>query len=115
MGYKIKNITHLLDKSNKNHNKPIFLKIKNRFIVNEYKILPYQELIFDSNLLPIEVKKMEMMGMVKCEPISNGYINNIENPKSVIKEQPKEKPAPKVKKRTTKKDTNTDKETELDK
>lgn len=84
MGFKIKNITYLLDKSNYNYNKPVIFKIKRNLRNIEFRILPYQEIVFDSNLLPIEIKKMEMLGMVQCFPLSSGDIDSINNPKKNI-------------------------------
>jgi hypothetical protein len=89
MGYKLKNISYLLEKSNPNHNKQVIIKIENNFKLVEYKILPYQEIIFDSKLLPIEVKKMELLGMIQAFPISDNYIDSINNPKIVKKESKK--------------------------
>lgn len=86
MGYKIKNISYLLEKFNSNYNKTITFKIENNLRITEYKILPYQEIIFDSKLLPIEIKKMELLGMVQSTPISNNFIDSINNPKVVKKE-----------------------------
>jgi hypothetical protein len=90
MGYKIKNISYLLEKFNNNYNKVITFKIENNFRITEYKILPYQEIIFDSKLLPIEIKKMELLGMVQTTPISNNSIDSINNPKARKKEPKKE-------------------------
>jgi hypothetical protein len=85
MGYKIKNITYLLDKKNQNHNKPVIFKIKKNQRFVEFKIIPYQEIIFDSKLLPLEIKKMEMLGMVQCISVSDIYIASINNtPKKEI-------------------------------
>lgn len=84
MGFKIKNITYLLDRSNYNYNKPVIFKIKRNLRNIEFKILPYQEIIFDSNLLPTEIKKMEMLGMVQCLPLSSGDIDSINNPKKKV-------------------------------
>jgi hypothetical protein len=91
MGYKLKNISYLLEKSNPNHNKQVIIKIENNFKLVEYKILPYQEIIFDSKLLPIEVKKMELLGMIQAFPISDNYIDSINNPK-IVKKDISEKP-----------------------
>lgn len=87
MGYKIKNITYLLEKFNKNYNKIVSFKIKNNLRVTEYNILPYQEIIFDSKLLPIEIKKMELLGMVQTIPINDNFIDSINNPKPIKKEE----------------------------
>lgn len=87
MGYKLKNISYLLEKFNSNYNKPIFFKIENNLRITEYKILPYQEIIFDSKLLPTEIKKMEMLGMIQAVPVSSQFIDSINNPKTVKKEK----------------------------
>lgn len=87
MGYTIKNITYLLEKFNKNYNKVVSFKIENNLKITEYKILPYQEIIFDSKLLPIEIKKMELLGMVQATPISNNFIDSINNPKPIKMEE----------------------------
>jgi hypothetical protein len=81
MGYKIKNITYLLDKKNINYNKPVIFKVKKNQRFIEYKIVPYQELIFDSKLLPIEIKKMELLGMVQCLPVNDNFIDSLSNSK----------------------------------
>ena len=86
MGYKLKNISYLLEKFNSNYNKPVTFKIENNLRITEYKILPYQELIFDSKLLPIEIKKMELLGMVQAIPVSDNFIETINNPKVRKKE-----------------------------
>lgn len=85
MGYKIKNISYLLEKSNNNYNKPVTFKIENNLRITEYKILPYQEIIFDSKLLPIEIKKMEMLGMIQAVPVTSNFIDSINNPNIIKK------------------------------
>jgi len=100
MGYKIKNITYLLDKKNLNYNKPVFFKIKKNQRFIEYKIVPYQEIIFDSKLLPLEIKKMEIMGMVQCIPVSDNFIDSLTNAK---KEDVKEVEKNVLEKKNTKK------------
>jgi hypothetical protein len=87
MGFKIKNISYLLDKTNFNYNKPVIFKINKNLRSTEYKILPYQEIIFDSKLLPIEIKKMEMLGMIQCVSISDRDIDSINNPKVIKNEK----------------------------
>lgn len=82
MGFKIKNITYLLDKTNINYNKPIVFKLEKNLINTIYKLLPYQEMIFDSPLLPKEIKKMEMLGMVFCVSVNDNIIDSINNPKN---------------------------------
>lgn len=96
MGYKLKNISYLLEKSNSNYNKPVTFKIENNLRIMEYKILPYQEIIFDSKLLPIEIKKMEMLGMIQAVPVTSNFIDSINNP-GVIKKEKVEKKKPVVK------------------
>lgn len=97
MGYKIKNITYLLDKKNVNHNKPVIFKIKKNQRFVEYRIIPYQEIIFDSKLLPVDIKKMELLGMVQCIPVSDNFMDSLVNSKKkeVDEKKDKEKPAPK--------------------
>jgi hypothetical protein len=106
MGYKLKNITYLLERFDTNYNKPVSFKIENNLRITEYKILPYQEIIFDSKLLPIEIKKMEMLGMIQATPISDNFINSINNPKvrkkientpEVVEEPKSKKPSKKSK------------------
>jgi hypothetical protein len=96
MGYKLKNISYLLAKSDNNYNKPVTFKIENNLRITEYKILPYQEIIFDSKLLPIEIKKMEMLGMIQAIPVTSNYIDSINNP-VVVKKEKVEKKKPVVK------------------
>jgi hypothetical protein len=86
MGYKLKNISYLLEKFNSNYNKTVTFKIQNNLRITEYKILPYQEIIFDSKLLPIEIKKMELLGMIQATPITSNFIDSINNPKVNKKE-----------------------------
>jgi hypothetical protein len=104
MGYKIKNITYLLDKKNVNYNKPVIFKIKKNQRFLEYKIIPYQEIIFDSKLLPLDIKKMELLGMVQCLPVEGNFINSLTNsPKKEVKSENKEEtPQKKVSKRKNK-------------
>lgn len=107
MGFKIKNITYLLNKKDKNYNKTVVFKINKNLSILEYNILPYQEIIFDSNLLPLEIKKMEMMGMIQCTYLDNNYMDSINNPKVIkekkpiiknkITEEPKKKKVSKIK------------------
>lgn len=93
----------MLEKFNSNYNKVVSFKIENNLRITEYKILPYQEIIFDSKLLPIEIKKMELLGMVQTTPVSSNYIDSINNPKVTKNENKKpelKKEEPKKKKTT---------------
>lgn len=92
MGYKIKNISYLLDKKNVNHNKPVFFKIKKNQRYVEYRIIPYQEIIFDSKLLPLEIKKMEILGIVQCIPVSDNFIESLSNTKKNPTKEEQKKP-----------------------
>jgi hypothetical protein len=110
MGYKIKNITYLLDKKNVNHNKPVIFKIKKNQRFVEYKIIPYQELIFDSKLLPIEIKKMELLGMVQCIPVNDNFINSLTNSKKNEPIKKEKKVIESVEKKTNKRKSKSEEE-----
>lgn len=84
MGFLIKNITYLLDKKNFNHNKVLTFKVKLNQKFVEYKIVPYQEVIYNSNLLTTELKKMELLGMIQCIPISSNFIESYSNSKKEV-------------------------------
>jgi hypothetical protein len=108
MGYKIKNITYLLDKKNVNHNKPVIFKIKKNQRFVEYRIIPYQEIIFDSKLLPVDIKKMELLGMVQCIPVSDNFIESLSNSKKTqeskqVKEEESQKKT--IKRKTKEQDS----------
>lgn len=104
MGYIIKNISYLLNKKDSNYNKTVIFKINKNQKTMEYKIIPYQEIVFDSNLLPVDIKKMEMIGVVKCSPVNLDFIDSLSNSKGKTKEKIKEKfkPKPQQKKVTRK-------------
>ena len=76
MGFKIKNITNELNKRHINFNKSITVDRGD----GQINLSPGQELIIDSNIIPITVRTLQMEGKISLNHISNNEIKQIIKP-----------------------------------
>ena len=73
MGFKIKNITNELNKRHNSFNTSIMVDTGS----GQRNLSPGQELIIDSNIIPITVRTLQMEGKISLNHISNNEIKQL--------------------------------------
>ena len=93
MAYKIKNVTNLLDKRNSFLNTSVEIDYLKKGVIKEViKLNVGEELIFESDFLPISVDKLKMKKHIRVTKITNNDVHGLKSttPQSQAKQHSQE-------------------------